>query len=261
MSLGIAVHNVIENLKTFKTDDRVEKIKNLEDDFNIEWEKYTGKIGGFKNEEERDEFKKRGVEMIKNVITDPKILLKKTIPLSSYYDGDMLPNYYISEEENIILCGNLDWIEYKEDTKTLELVDFKTGKNEEKEDSVQLPIYKLLLENLQNKWKVANGKYWYLESGVVTEKELSSKLLQEVKDKIINTGVEIRNKRYEWSEKARFNKPGWLERKDMVDNFKCPQDISNYCDCKKYEKIINGDPSVEYVGVDMYGKDSYFINK
>jgi len=31
------------------------------------------------------------------------------------------------------------------------VVDFKTGKNEEKEDSRQLPIYKILLDNLQNK--------------------------------------------------------------------------------------------------------------
>ena len=97
-----------------------------------------------------------------------------------------------------------------------------------------------------------------------------AEFIKNLEEKIIKIGVEIRDKRYTWREKARFNKPGWLEKENFADNFKCSQESdfnnenkkSNYpCDCKKYELIINNDSSVEYVGTDMYGKDSYFINK
>ncbi len=266
MSLGIAVHNVVEALKVLKSEDRKIKILDLENDFELEWEKYVGKTGGFESEQQRSEFKSRGVEMIKNVIADPKILVNKTISTKSYYDGDMLPNYYISEAENIILCGNVDWIEYMDPNENnkngaLKVIDFKTGKNEEKDNSPQLFIYKLLIEKLGCKWPVMSGAYWYFENGSVVEKDLNdAEFIKNLEEKIIKIGVEIRDNRYVWSERARFNKPGWLEKENFADNFKCTS-TSQFCDCKKYEKIINGDPSVEYVGTDMYGKDSYFINK
>ncbi len=285
MSLGIAVHNVVEALKTLKSDDRKKIIESKKEisvqengkevktlvseliyNFEEEWGKYVGKVGGFENEIQREEFKNRGVEMIKNVISDPKMLLSKTISTKSYYDGDMLPNYYISEEENIILCGNVDWIEYMDPNQenkngSLKVIDFKTGKNEEKIDSPQLFIYKLLIEKLGCKWPVTQGAYWYFENSSVVEKDLNDvEFMKNLEEKIIKIGVEIRDKRYIWSEKARFNKPGWLEKENFANNFKC-NNTSQFCDCKKYELIINNDPGAEYVGVDMYGKDSYFVNK
>ncbi len=274
MSLGIAVHNVVEALKTLKSEDRKKILEDkneftgeekLIENFNIEWEKYVGKVGGFKSEEERNEFKSRGVAMLENVIRDPKMLLNKTISTRSYYDGDMLPNYYISEAENIILCGNVDWIEYMDPDEvnkngSLKVIDFKTGKNEEKENSPQLFVYKFLIEKLGCKWPVTAGAYWYFENGSVIEKNiLDNEFIKNLEEKIIKTGVEIRDMRYEWSSNARFGRAGWLEKKDFANNFLCTS-TSQFCDCKKYELIINNDPSVEYVGVDMYGKDSYFIN-
>ncbi len=294
MSLGIAVHNVIENLINFKSEERVGR--DLLADFEEEWVKYHGKIGGFRNDEEELEFKERGIEMMKNVMQDYKMLKNKTIPLKSYYDGDMLPNYYISEGENIILCGNIDWIEYMDQTPSplcgaspgeaqeslalspslgegaeggrglysgiLKLIDFKTGKNEEKDDSIQLPIYKLLLTNLQKKWRVGDGAYWYLDNGLVVDKVLDDKLLEDTNNKIIKIGIEIRDKKYEWKANAKFGRAGWVEHEDMGKNFPCTSKLTNtnFCDCKKYEKITSGDPSAEYIGTDMYGKDAYFIN-
>lgn len=317
MSLGIAVHNVVEALKTFKVEERREIIestkdslissasfagagekkentfelksegeeeisnKNLLENFDAEFAKVTGKKGGFISSEQEAEFKERGVNMIKNVIADPKMLLSKTVSTKSYYTGDMLPNFYISPEENIILCGNVDWIEYHEPSATKELdnkngsisvVDFKTGKNEEKENSMQLPIYKILLEELQHKWKVVSGKYWYLESGEVVTKEIEESRIQEVKDKIIKIGIEIRDKKLQWLEGADYARTknnfdsknaGWVARDNFEENFKCARDSgessSQYeCDCKKYEKTLAGE--AEYLGVDMYNKDLYFIN-
>jgi len=271
MSLGISVHNVIEALKTFKVDERKAKLEELNmltnlprllDDFDIEWEKISGKKGGFENVEQETEFKNRGKEMILNVIKDPKMLLSKTIATSSYYDGDMIPNFYISEEENIILCGNIDWIEYLDDTKSLRVVDFKTGRNEEKEDSIQLFIYKLLIERLGCKWPVSSGAYWYFDNGLVTEKNISDEnKMSEIINKIIKVGIEIRDKKFDWSENANYGRGGWVEKKDFVENFKCSSGQENCKHCAEYQKVIDKDPIVEYIGVDMYGKDSYFVNK
>lgn len=255
-TLGIAVHNVLENLINFKSEDRAKQdlLKNYE----AEWQKIVGdnfELGGFESVEQEQEFKNRGISMLKNVMNDYKMLTQKTIPTKSYYDGDMLPNYYISEQENIILCGNIDWIEYDEKNKNLKLIDFKTGKNEEKEDSIQLPIYKLLLTNLQKKWPVTNGYYWYLDnensSENLKEKILSTELLEETKNRIIKNGIEIRDKRFAWSD-ARAE---WIKLKNEEENFSCSG--STYCDCKKYKKIIDGE--AKYIGIDMYGKDLYKI--
>ncbi|MDQ5957207.1 MAG: hypothetical protein QG614_182 [Patescibacteria group bacterium] len=248
-TLGIAVHNVLEALVNYKTEDRIKQ--DLLANYEKEWSKFSSSISGFDNEEQEKEFKERGRRMLQNVMSNYRVLSLKTIPLSSYYDGDMLPNYYISEEENIILCGNIDWIEYADASKSLNVIDFKTGKNEEKEDSLQLPIYKLLLTNLQNKWKVNNGYYWYLDNDSFVEKELPESLLKNTKTKIIKTGTEIRDKRFVWNE----SRGAWENVTEVEKNFTCSN--GEYCDCKKYEKILKGEAT--YLGIDMYGKDSYKI--
>jgi RecB family exonuclease len=89
----------------------------------------------------------------------------------------MNPNFYISEDDNIILNGLVDWIEYLPDD-TLHLIDFKTGKHEEKEQSLQLPIYLLLCNALQKR-KVSRASYWYLESDKMVEKELPDAITAE----------------------------------------------------------------------------------
>ena len=73
-----------------------------------------------------------------------------------------LPYYWISKEDNIILCGKLDWLEYKPDTDSVRIVDFKTSKSDEEEGSLQLPIYYLLATHCQAK-RVSGASYWYIE--------------------------------------------------------------------------------------------------
>ena len=74
----------------------------------------------------------------------------------------MPPNFVLNEEDNIILCGLIDWLEYVEADDSVRVIDFKTGKNKEDEDSLQLPIYLLLLDALQKR-RVSGAAYWYLE--------------------------------------------------------------------------------------------------
>ncbi|HQB57326.1 MAG TPA: PD-(D/E)XK nuclease family protein, partial [Candidatus Paceibacterota bacterium] len=148
-------------------------------------------------------------------------------------------------EEEILLCGVPDWVEYLDDD-TLHVIDFKTGKNEEKEDSSQLPIYVLLLENLQKR-KVSRASYWYLSKDKkAQEKEINREEIEDLKNKIVKTGKDIKDLKNE------------ALKKDWREVFFCGRGEEGCIHCKDYEKIVSGE--AEYVGKDIYNKDGYILN-
>ncbi|MCK9345241.1 MAG: PD-(D/E)XK nuclease family protein, partial [Candidatus Pacebacteria bacterium] len=124
MSLGIAVHQVLEGLAEFPSEERMDR--DLLELFEMSWEKVSGKKGGFLSDEEEAEFKARGKTMIEKVMNDPRFLPNKCIKLPQ----DKMPcNFYLSEEHNIILNGLVDWIEYLPETDSLHIVHFKTAEH------------------------------------------------------------------------------------------------------------------------------------
>jgi hypothetical protein len=148
LSLGQAVHNTLEPLRNIAVAERF--TRDLLADYDVAWRQISGKVGGFKSEEEEKVVKARGEAMIQRVVANPGPLKNKTVRLKPSHN-DMPPNFYLSEEDNIILCGLVDWLEYVEATDSIKILDFKTGKREESEDSLQLPIYLLLLNELQKR--------------------------------------------------------------------------------------------------------------
>ena len=124
-------------------------------------ERCIGKKRGFKNDTEESEIKARGKAMIERVIKNPGPIVRKIIRLKEGHNG-MAPNFFLSEEENIILNGRIDWLEYIEQDDSIRVIDFKTGKHNEGGDSLQLPIYLLLLNALQKR-KISGAAYWYLD--------------------------------------------------------------------------------------------------
>src|SRR5207249_4528187 len=116
------------------------------DQYNEAWKKVTGKLGGFKNTDQEQRVKERGAQMLQRVIDNPGPILNQAIKIQKE-----LPNYYLSVEENIVLCGKIDWLEYIPDDDTVHIIDFKTGRHDESADSLQLPIYYLLVENCQKR--------------------------------------------------------------------------------------------------------------
>jgi len=173
LALGGAVHEVIESLASLPTEERlkISLVKKLDP----VWLKYTGKFGGFKNHSEEMEYRDRAIAMLINLQENPGPIIKPAIKIKT---GSLdLPNYYLSNEENIILCGKIDWLEYLPESDSVHIVDFKTGKNEEDENSLQLPIYLLLATNTQSK-KVTKASYWYLNKDEdIVEKRLPNKFL------------------------------------------------------------------------------------
>jgi ATP-dependent helicase/DNAse subunit B len=155
LALGQSVHEVLEALSMIPAEERFKT--SLLTAYDNAWKKVSGKLGGFANEEEEAMTKERGARMLQRVIAHPGPLANKAIKITKD-----LPNYYLSEEENIVLCGKIDWLEYLPETDSVNIIDFKTGKNDESASSLQLPIYLLLVHNLQKR-NVTKASYWYLD--------------------------------------------------------------------------------------------------
>jgi hypothetical protein len=238
MALGSAVHEVIESLAVLPVKERlkVSLVKKLDP----VWLKITGKKGGFKNHAEEMEYRERATQMLINLQEDPGPILEKAIKIKSKMN---LPHFWLNEEEGIILCGKIDWLKYNEKDDSVHIIDFKTGKNEEKEDSLQLPIYLLLATNTQTKG-VTGASYWYLDrpSHEATERQVAM-----VEKKLPDLG-ESYDKVYKVAKRIQ------LARK--INHFKCPKD-GCYA-CRPYERILKGEG--EFVGVSDTKQDIYIIN-
>lgn len=234
LSLGKAVHGTLEGLSEFKAEERF--IKPLEETFEKEWKKITGKYGGFQNQKEEYDFKERGANMIARVKKNPGPLLNKTIKLRDKDNGSLL-NFYISENDRIVLCGRIDWLEYVDQDDSIKIIDFKTGRNGEKKDSLQLPIYALLLDALQKR-KVSGASYWYVDKD---DAPLPATLpeVHLAKDRLLFVAKKIKESR----------------EKNIFD---CPNGSQGCFACRPFEKILR--QKAEFVGLGEYDQELYIVN-
>ena len=228
LALGQTVHSVLESLSTLVVEDRLKE--SLVTKFEKAWEEISGKKGGFTTIEEEEKYKKRGIEMMERIIKNPGPILKKAIKIRQD-----LPYFWLSEEQNIILCGKLDWLEYLEDVDSIRIIDFKTGKFDEDPDSLQLPIYILLATNCQTK-KVYGAQYWYLNRDIApvdvvlpTVDDATKRLLE------IARTISLARK---------------LERFVCTRKDGCPA-------CMPYEIVVSG--KAEFIGVGGYNQDTYIL--
>lgn len=228
LALGQTVHEVIECLSVLPVEDRF--TTPLLDRFVKSWEKISGERGGFSSPEEEKKFRNRGEAMISRVIDNPGPLLKKTIKIRQE-----LPYFWLSEDDNIILCGKIDWLEYLQDSDSVRILDFKTGKFDEDPESLQLPIYYLLASACQSK-PVSSISYWYLNRD-------PEPVITEVPDK---EGALIRV--------LELGKRIALARK--LGRFVCKE--KDGCrSCRPLESIVAG--KAKLVGVNDFGQDLYIL--
>lgn len=155
LALGQAVHDVIESLSTLPIEERLKTP--LTKRFEIAWEKVAGKKGGFRDVSEETRFRSKGEAMLTRLEKNPGPILGKAIKLR-----EKLPYFWLTGTDNIILCGKIDWLSYNDSRDSVHIIDFKTGKQDEDPDSLQLPIYTLLLTNCQKR-KIGGASYWYLD--------------------------------------------------------------------------------------------------
>lgn len=232
LSLGSAVHEVLEGLANYTANER--SSVQVFEQYEKAWSKYTGKRGGFNSVDEENETKERGFNMIKMVKDNMDPLLYKTVKLKEGENG-MLPNFLLSEDDNIILCGKIDWLKYIEGDDSIHIIDFKTGKNEENEESLQLPIYQLLLNKLQKR-KVSGASYWYLDKDS-QPKEVALPDINESYERVLKVAKVVKEIR----EKGEFA---------------CKRGESGCFACAPLEKILRGE--AEFVGKSEW-QDLYMI--
>jgi CRISPR/Cas system-associated exonuclease Cas4 (RecB family) len=227
LALGQAVHDTLEDLSNLPVQERLSTP--LSEDFKKKWQNVSGKRGGFKTKELEDAYFERGLEMLRTVEKNPGPILNKAVKIPQE-----LPFYWLSEADNIILCGKIDWLEYMEDIDGVHVLDFKTGRIEEPEDSLQLPIYHLLVANTQKR-RVDKASYWYLDSAD-TPNEQSLPDLGQAYGKVYDVAKRMKLAR-------------------QLDHFKCPEGGCRYC--LPFEQVLKG--KGELVGQSSYHQDIYVL--
>lgn len=231
LALGQIVHEVLESLSLLPTDKRF--TEPLLGKFEKAWEKVSGEKGGFTDTESELKWKRRGEAMITRVVKNPGPLKRLAIKLK-----EDLPHFWLSEEDGIILCGKIDWLEYLQESDSVNIIDFKTGKNEENPHSLQLPIYHLLVHHCQKR-VVEKASYWYLElSDELVEKELPD--IDEARERILKIAKEIKLAR-------------------QLNRFKCPNGEDGCPYCTPFEKVLKGEG--KFVGLNDYNQDLYILPK
>lgn len=226
LALGQAVHEVIESLSVLPTKNRF--TDSLLECYEEVWKKVSGKRGGFLDADTEHRYKERGEEMIRRVKNHPGPLANKAIKVKQ----TPVPHYWISEADNIVLCGKVDWLEYKEADDSVHIIDFKTSKSQEDGESLQLPIYLLLVQNIQKR-KVSGASYWYLGlSDVLTPKELPDAV--EAHERVLKIAKQIKLAR-------------------QLNKLTCRTGSCRAC--SEMEMILEG--QAEYVGTDETRRDIY----
>ncbi len=229
LALGSAVHEVLESLSVLPTDKRFNE--SLLEKFDRAWKKVSGKRGGFLSADVEQTYRLRGEAMLRRVQENPGPLARLAVKIK-----EDLPHYWLSAEDNIILCGKIDWLEYFPETDSVHIIDFKTSKTEEDSASLQLPIYHLLVHNCQRR-TLEGASYWYLElNDTLTPKELPD--LVEAHEAVLKVAREMKTAR-------------------SLERFRCPHGEEGCYACRPMERIIKGEG--EFVGENEYRQDVYIL--
>jgi len=231
LALGQIVHEVLESLSTIPTDQRFQE--SLVGKLDKIWHKISSSKGGFRDENEEYHYKQKAITMLKNIQDNPGPLKNKAVKINMD-----LPHYWLSEEDNIILCGKIDWLEYLPDSDSVHIIDFKTGQKKENKDSLQLPIYHLLVHNCQTR-KATKASYWYLhDNSGLTPQKLPK--LTDAAQKVMVIAKQIKLAR-------------------QLERFKCPAGSNGCKACVPLEDVIAG--KAKLIGSNDYGQDLYILNK
>ncbi len=224
LALGQAVHDTIERFIALEP--LLRTTTALQETFATVWQGLSGEKGGFVSAEEEKEYKDRGEVMLENFAKNDHFLTAQKEKLPDFLKADL--------GQDLILTGKLDWIEKVGDG--YHLVDFKTGKNEEKEDSMQLPIYVLLAGKILQTEDIKTS-YWYLDQGSEL-RDFSLPDMTEFASKIMQKGLVIKKSR-------------------LTNSFACPKGERCWA-CRDMAAVII-DKKGKLVSVDSARKQEIYI--
>ncbi len=196
-TLGRAVHDALTLF--FHLEKTEQNLKNLKNQLKLSWRSEAmphklpplGAWGGFTDIEEERRYYQDALNMLINFYKNFDLSLKV------YYlpTKDLLRS--IEDYKKLIkpisldsdISGKFDLIVEADDG--LEVVDFKTGKNEE-QDNFQLRFYKLLAELNFNKF-IKKASFYYLKTGNIKEFDLETEnKTEEIKEEILDKIAKIK---------------------------------------------------------------------
>ena len=146
-----------------------------------------------------------------------------------------LPYFWLSAEDNIILSGRIDWLEYLSDTDSVHIIDFKTGRSQENKHSLQLPIYLLLASSTQSR-PVSQASYWYIDSDLEPQPQ-SLPQIEPATKQILTIAKQIKLAR-------------------QLKRFICPHSGCRYC--QPLEAVLAG--QAQLVGTDNINREIYVLS-
>jgi len=226
LSLGSAVHSTLNRFLYFFKPPRNKD--NLFNAFKYFWKKYEGEKGGFYSSEEEESYKKRALKMLKRFWEHAPFKQMRTLKLPDF------PKVVL--DKNLILTGRIDWIQ--RESNSLHIIDFKTGQFEEREGSMQLPIYALLASRLLGNMSVQTS-YWYLDKD------------NDIKDFKIDQIDVIQNK---VKEKAYI-----IKQARQTQSFSCASGFHSCRYCKDYLTVASGKAKLVSVDAVDWKKETYII--
>jgi len=230
LSVGQAVHAVIESLARVPVAERFKT--SLVEKLGTYWPAVSGKKGGFASPDVEARFRARATEMLSRVTNNPGPLARLALPPLEF------PKVVLSEKDGIVLTGKIDWLEYLPETNSIHIIDFKTGKNEEDAESLQLPIYYILASSAQKR-TVTKASYWYLdqEDGV---RELT---LPGKEDAFARVNAIARD----------------ILTNKKLNVFKFPEGDKVCFACRPYEAILRGEAEPVGIGGSWGTKEDMYI--
>ncbi|MEK7163880.1 MAG: PD-(D/E)XK nuclease family protein [Patescibacteria group bacterium] len=224
IALGQVVHEAINQLINLPV---VQRSKDrLLDIYEFLWKTITGEKGGFINDE--TEYKSRGLEMLERFWANGHFREAEMVPLPSFPKVDL--------GNNLILTGKLDWIE--RDGETYHVIDFKTGKNEEKAESMQLPIYAVLACGILKTFDIRTS-YWYLDR----EDSLTSFPLPDINE----------------TTRTLVTKGEIIQKARKENSFKCQSGRENCYACRDIQAIAKGHGKLVAVDTTNYKQEIYIL--
>ncbi|MCR4329262.1 MAG: PD-(D/E)XK nuclease family protein [Candidatus Roizmanbacteria bacterium] len=227
LALGQAVHEVIRALSAIPSSNRFQQSPILLLD--KQWEKIAGKMGGFHSQKHEDIYKKRGEDMMRRLLNNPGPLAHLTLRLKKE-----LLSFWLSKEEQIILCGKIDWLEYIQKHDSVHIIDFKTSRGSEEEGSLQLPIYYLLARAVQKR-NIDGVSYWYLDrNNSPTPMDLPDE--KSAKETVLSLAKDVKLAK-------------------QLNRFICKHGGCQAC--RPYEKIALG--GAECIGTNDYKRDVFIL--
>ena len=229
LALGQSIHTVFDEIAGLPVEERLKQ--SPVDRFEHIWPSVSGKKGGFSTDKQEQEYKERGRSMLQRIMHNPGPIIRKA--LKSKQD---IPWFWFSEKDNLILSGKIDWTEYIEETNSIHIIDFKTGRKQDS-NSLQLPIYLLLATKTQTR-PVSKMSYWYLDRDDGLE-EVPIPDFDDSFEKVMKVGQRVKLAR-------------------QLHHYKCSTDEKNGCRaCAPYFAIVQG--KGEFVGIGEFNKEIYIL--